>query len=189
MTRNPPSDRDAPATHGLPAFDLAALIELDVRDELRAGGQPLARILAATDQLPPGAVLHVRTPFEPVPLYHKLVQRGFLFHRESFAADDWSSWFWRGDSPPSAVTPSTLKPPALSPIPEGVMDLRALPAPEPLVAILAQMARSSKPFEVMLPFDPPVLDAIVTAQGWRATRVAATPDGAHFRLSRVLRGT
>ena len=163
-------------------FDLAALTELDVRDDLRRGGEPLAGILAAAEALPPGGVLHLRTPFEPAPLYTVLGQRGFVYHREAFAADDWSSWFWRDASPPPDPLPEEQSP--REPVPEGVMDLRDLPAPEPLVAILAQLTRSDEAFEVMLPMDPPMLDAILASHGWYALRLGGHDDGVRLRLLR-----
>jgi hypothetical protein len=174
-----------PDDHGadvLPDFDPAVLTDLDVRDDLRSGREPMARILAASDALPTGGVLHLRTPFEPAPLFYVLSQRGFAHHTEAFAADDWSSWFWHSESPPVPAAPTKSLATALAP--PGVIDLRHLPPPEPLVAILARITRDDAPFEVMLPFDPPILDALLAQQGWRVERVNAGADGAQLRIVR-----
>jgi hypothetical protein len=126
-------------------------------------------------------VLHLRTPFQPAPLFQVLSQRGFAHRSEAFAADDWSSWFWRSDSPPLPAAPAGA--PAAA-APSGVIDLRHLPPPEPLVAILARITRDDAPFDVLLPFDPPILDAMLAQQGWRVERIDANADGARLRLVR-----
>ena len=168
------------AEASLPDFDPAVLIELDLRDDLRSGREPMTRILAATDALPAGGVLHLRTPFEPVPLFAVLARRGLAHHTEAFAADDWSSWFWRSAAPPGPATTPSL---ATAPAPAGVLDLRHLPAPEPLVAIMARITREDAPFDVLLPFDPPILDTLLAPHGWCATRIHVTADAAQLRIA------
>ncbi len=44
-------------------------LTLDVRPELRHGGEPLPRILQAVAQLEPDQPLRLLTTFEPIPLY------------------------------------------------------------------------------------------------------------------------
>jgi hypothetical protein len=169
-----------PDAGGLPDFDPAVLIDVDVRDDLRAGRHPLPRLLAHADALPEGGVLHVRAPFRPLPLVHVLAQRGFAHHSEAFADDDWSSWFWRSDSPlvqsAAASEPVTAAPP-------GTIDLRQLPPPEPLVAILAQVTRTDAPFDVLLAFDPVILGPLLARQGWQVTLIDRVGDGVRLRLS------
>lgn len=69
--------------------------DLDVRDELRAGGEPFGRIMAAAGALPPDGVLRVRAIFEPQPLYAVMADRGFERWTERLDEDDWRVWFWR----------------------------------------------------------------------------------------------
>ena len=152
----------APGEAALPDFDPNVIVDLDLREELRAGVPPLARINEAADQLGPGGVLHLRTLFQPRPLFALLGQRGFLHHSQPFAEDDWSSWFWRADD---------------------ALDLRLLPAPEPLLVILGRIGQHPKPFEVLLPFDPDVLRNFLAAQGWTATLVEAGTDGVRLRIA------
>lgn len=166
----------------LPDFDPSILTELDVRGDLRSGRDPLARILVAIDALPPFGVLHVRAPFYPAPLVHLLVPRGFAHHSESFGDDDWSTWFWLDAAPPDAAAPARRTDVTA---PAGVLDLRDLPPPEPLVAILARIARDDAPFDVLLPFDPPILDALLQPLDWAADRIAMDGDGSHLRLHRI----
>ena len=75
-----------------------ARIHLDVREDLRAGREPFARIMETVDALRPDGVLVLRAPFEPLPLYHVLARRGFAHWTESGAADDWLVWFYREDA-------------------------------------------------------------------------------------------
>ena len=147
-------------------FDPTMLVELDVRDAIARGEEPLAHILAAADTLPPGHVLHIRAPFEPLPLFRVLGARGFVHHTVMFEAGDWSSWFWRADAPPPpAEAPSAV--PA-SPLPEDVIDLRALTPPEPLLRILGRTNVGAPPFRVALPLWPTPLPALLRAIGWEA---------------------
>jgi hypothetical protein len=71
------------------------VVELDVRDDLRAGREPFERIMAAVADLPPDAALHLHATFEPFPLFAVLGRRGFAHRSEQHADDHWSVWFWR----------------------------------------------------------------------------------------------
>lgn len=44
-------------------------LTLDVREELRRGGEPLPRIMETVRQLAPGQALRLLATFEPLPLY------------------------------------------------------------------------------------------------------------------------
>lgn len=164
-------------TPPFPDFNPANIVELDVRDILRTGGEPLPQILASAERLPPGWVLHLRSPFQPVPLFAVMAQRDFRHHTTMFAGDDWSTWFWRaGDeetvSRDAAAAPEVV---ARSPAPEGTWDLRDLPPPEPLLAILAHVQDTTGAFTVVLPMAPTPLAALLDGQGW-AVRDAVTLD-------------
>lgn len=127
----------------------AAMVELDVRDDLRAGREPFSRVMAAVSTLADDRVLHLRTIFEPVPLYAVLGKRGFHHEAMADAADDWSVWFWRpagdGDTPAAtdgrriadggrsggAVDVDTAAAPNVV-----ELDVRGLEPPEPLLRTL-----------------------------------------------------
>ncbi|HUX32826.1 MAG TPA: DUF2249 domain-containing protein [Gemmatimonadaceae bacterium] len=75
--------------------DEAPVVELDVRADLRAGRNPLSKIMAAADALARTEVLHLRATLAPVPLIGMLSERGLVYHMESHDDEDWSVWFWR----------------------------------------------------------------------------------------------
>lgn len=91
----------------------APVQELDVRDDLRAGHNPLIKVLTAVGDLEPGAVLHLRTTFAPIALVEILEAQGFVHHLTSAGDDEWSVWFWRpGAGAPSLVPAGPARAPA-----------------------------------------------------------------------------
>ncbi|HEY7433874.1 MAG TPA: DUF2249 domain-containing protein [Methylomirabilota bacterium] len=112
-------------------------VHLDVREDIRRGQEPFARIMAAVKTLAADQVLALRTPFEPIPLYDVLGKRGFAHWTERRAADDWSVWFYR------AATPRAE--PIAAPAPAArlrtVVDVRGLEPPQPMVRVLAEVDR------------------------------------------------
>ena len=52
------------------------------------------------------------------------------------------------------------------------------------MAILARITRDDAPFEVMLPFDLPILDVMLARQGWRVERIDTSGDSARLRIVR-----
>ncbi len=125
----------------------SAHVHLDVREDLRAGREPLARIQAAVAGLGPDGVLVLRVPFEPVPLYRVLGRRGFAHFAERRAADDWAVWFYR-DAAAAAAGGSAVEPggataagagPGGAPATGGevpAVDVRGLEPPLPMVRVL-----------------------------------------------------
>ena len=115
------------------------VVDLDVRDQLRAGEEPFRRIMAAVGALPQGAVLRIRATFEPEPLYRVLGKRGFAHATEELGPEDWRVWFYRDE----ATRLDTASPP---PTPDEtgrddliVLDVRDLDPPEPMVRTLAAL--------------------------------------------------
>ena len=53
------------------------IITLDVREDLRAGREPFARIMEAVGRLRDGERLRILAPFEPRPLIGVLAAQGF----------------------------------------------------------------------------------------------------------------
>lgn len=107
---------DAPLA--LQVVDAAEIIETDVREDLRAGREPFARIMAARGAVPVHGALVVRAIFEPAPLYRVMAKEGFAHHTERLADDDWRVWFY----------PDVL-----------VLDVRDMEPPEPLAHTLAAL--------------------------------------------------
>lgn len=163
----------------LPTFDPAVIFDLDVRAEIAAGGEPLPRILAVLDRLGPEIVLHLRSPFQPVPLRSRLAERGLLSHSVAFSEDDWSTWFWRADLAPTLPRP-LVAPATVAEL--GIMDLRILPPPEPLIRILERIDENDDPFDVLLPFFPEPLVAILEPTRRRIVLIENRSDGVQVRV-------
>ena len=66
------------------------MVLLDVREDLRQGREPFQRIMAAAAALPAGEDMELIAPFEPVPLYVVLENRGF-----SHVSRQTDEGFWR----------------------------------------------------------------------------------------------
>jgi uncharacterized protein DUF2249 len=177
------TNRTAETMPPLPEFDPGQVVDLDVREDLRRGREPLVRIVAAARTLPPGGVLHLRTTFQPTPLFMVLKGQGFHFHSEGFAADDWSSWFWRADGPPVALP--VTRPMVADEAANGTWDLRALPAPQPLTALLERLAGAQTPFDALLPMYSELLGRMIANAGWHSAVVSELQAGVRVHLAPV----
>ena len=62
---------------------------VDVREDLRVGGEPFPKIMTAAMQIQPGEVFVLLAIFEPKPLYEVLKTSGFEAWPERLAEDDW----------------------------------------------------------------------------------------------------
>jgi uncharacterized protein (DUF2249 family) len=143
---------DSPAAGG-PPRELADVPEarrtrLDVREDIRRGDEPLARIMAVVTSLGDGHVLVLRAPFEPIPLYRVLGNRGFRHWTERHGDDDWTVSFYRETGDRAAARRETDAAPAPEDAPPGpaahprrVLDVRGLEPPEPMVQVLEEVER------------------------------------------------
>lgn len=117
-----------------------AAVEIDVREDLRAGREPFSRIMAARRTVPEGGALCVRAIFEPVPLYAVMAKQGLAHHTERLEADDWKVWFY-----PAATAETGARTPPVEAddrrAGDGVivLDVRGLEPPEPLERTLAAL--------------------------------------------------
>ncbi len=113
------------------------VVELDVREELRAGREPFTRIMAARRALGPENVLRLRTLFEPVPLYGVMARQGLAHWTERLDEEDWCIWFF------PAPEECEVEPAAPGETGEEdtveVLDVRGLEPPEPMVRTLAAL--------------------------------------------------
>jgi uncharacterized protein (DUF2249 family) len=113
-------------------------VHVDVREDIRRGQEPFARIMSAVKALGPAQALVLRAPFEPVPLYAALGKCGFAHWTNRRAADDWSVWFYReaaasGESAEGAQATASVDRVQL------VLDLRGLEPPEPMIRVLERL--------------------------------------------------
>ncbi len=128
-----------PIPEALRALPADRIIDLDVRDDLRAGKEPFHKILEAARSLPPDRVLRLRAIFEPAPLYAVLAKHGLGHATERLAADDWRVWFHHDAAARQAPAPAAADAEAHG---ESVivLDVRGLEPPEPMVKTLEALA-------------------------------------------------
>lgn len=131
----------------------APVVELDVREDLRHGREPFARIMNVVSALGDDEVLRVRAIFHPAPLLSVLAKRGFANDSEQQGPDDWSVWFWHDAVSTTARSSHTSEvhtessrtteaPVGISPASEDNtvwLEVRGLQPPEPLVQTLAAL--------------------------------------------------
>ncbi|NVB82562.1 MAG: DUF2249 domain-containing protein [Kofleriaceae bacterium] len=114
------------------------IVDLDVREDLRAGKEPFRRILDAARALPVGSVLRVRAIFEPAPLYAVLAKHGLGHATECLGPEDWRVWFHHEAPTPGREEPTEVAAPADGDV--IVLDVRGLEPPEPMVRTLEALA-------------------------------------------------
>lgn len=130
-----------PVPTALTALPAARIVDLDVREDLRAGKEPFGRILEAVRALPTGSVLRVRAIFEPAPLYPVLAKHGLGHATERLADDDWRVWFHHDASARATAKPRDLGDTAVPDDDVIVLDVRGLEPPEPMVRTLEALAQ------------------------------------------------
>jgi uncharacterized protein (DUF2249 family) len=151
--------------HEMPAL-LAAVpegrrVHLDVRESIRQGEEPFARIMAAVKTLARDQAIVLHVPFEPIPLYDVLGKRGFGHWTERHAADDWSVSFYREAAEPGPVA-----------APAGhdrrVIDVRGLEPPRPMVEVLEAIDRLAPGAELEVLHDrrPALLYPLLEDRGY-----------------------
>jgi len=119
----------------------APVVEVDIREDLRAGREPFSKIMAAVGALGESEVLRLRAIFEPAPLFTVLAKRGLVHEAHAHAPDDWSVWFWRPIVESAPEAQATDEPSAADPAdPRAVwLDVRGLEPPEPMLRTLAAL--------------------------------------------------
>lgn len=118
------------------------VITLDVRDDIRAGRQPFARIMGVASQVAAGQEFLLIAPFEPVPLFGVLAKQGFDHEAKRTKEGDWEVRFRKSGMPGAPGVDSEASPDkacgcqAANPSAVIELDARGLEPPEPLVRIL-----------------------------------------------------
>lgn len=136
--RAKPAFAPTPVPAALLATPPELLVDLDVREDLRSGIEPFARIMSAARTLSPDSVLRIRAIFEPAPLYGVFAKKGLAHFTEQLAPDDWRVWFFRdeGTRPPQTVSaPNEQEEEDVI-----ILDVRDLEPPEPMVRTLEMLA-------------------------------------------------
>lgn len=115
--------------------------ELDVRPMLERGEEPFRAIMAASREVPPGAVLRLIASFEPLPLFDAMARKGFAHWAIRRGDDLWEVRFFNGKAHASSEpeTPPDATPDVdwdAEPTAEVTIDVSELVPPEPMVKIL-----------------------------------------------------
>lgn len=116
------------------ALDELRPVHVDVRDDIARGAEPFPRIMAAVKALGERETLVLRAPFEPIPLYDVLGQRGLSHWTDRHDDRDWSVWFYRGGA--VSVAAARAHGSAASRRGRVVLDVRGLEPPQPMVRVL-----------------------------------------------------
>ena len=127
----------------LRGMDEARIVDVDVRDDLRSGREPFARIMDARRTLPADGVLRLRAIFEPRPLFGVMAAQGLGHWSERLADDDWRIWFFADGGGEAAGTRTDGAARSRAAEREDgaddgvvVLDVRGLEPPEPMVRTL-----------------------------------------------------
>lgn len=116
------------------------IVTLDVREEIRRGQEPFAKIMQTVSRLQEHESLLLIAPFEPVPLYGVLAGYGFVHEGKPTAEGDWEVKFRRqrpdsGSARKTSASSKSARSPAVIEV-----DARGLEPPQPLVVILEKVA-------------------------------------------------
>lgn len=76
-------------TETIRAWQAYATKTLDVRPILAEGGEPFVLIMETAIPLHTGESLLLTAPFEPVPLYDVLFERGFTHETQAVSPGEW----------------------------------------------------------------------------------------------------
>ena|ERR1035437_8484179 len=120
-------------------------VTLDVREDIRNGGEPFSKIMSAVAQLRPDENLLLLAPFEPKPLFGVLAKQGFTHAAREIENGDWEVLFTRsGEKSDSAITSAPVQRAVREVETKGgrwlEVDARGLEPPQPLVTILEALA-------------------------------------------------
>lgn len=163
-------------------------LTLDVREELRRGGEPLSRILQAVSSLAPGQALRLLATFEPLPLYAVLGRKGFGHSAVRHAEGDWEVLFSPQAARPAQPAAAPAKPEAPAagwPKPSTILDNRGLQPPEPMVRILSALEHlePGQVLEALNERDPMFLYPELEARG-AAIHTEKVNDGVRLLIRR-----
>ncbi len=132
----PEETRAEPPTPRPHELDRLRPVLVDVRDDIRRGVEPFARIMEAVRALGGDEALVLRAPFEPVPLYGVLGRRGLAHWTERLGEGDWAVWFYRSSAGAAPAAREEAVRPAARPI---RLDVRGLEPPQPMLRVLERL--------------------------------------------------
>jgi len=75
-------------------FDANLISEsLDAREILKAGDHPLAEAIKRTSEMTSGQIFELITPFTPIPLIEKIMDKGFAAYVETVSKSEIHTYF------------------------------------------------------------------------------------------------
>jgi hypothetical protein len=118
-------------------FQEKAAAGIDVRPMLATRRDPLTTVMATAAKVPEGGGLVIDAPSDPVPLRRVLERRGFATFGRRLAEQHWRICCRRDPSPAAVHPPPSPSGATIWQSADGVhIDVRGLPPPAPLTAIL-----------------------------------------------------
>ncbi|MBI3015929.1 MAG: DUF2249 domain-containing protein [Candidatus Tectomicrobia bacterium] len=139
-----PRAPSSPKPEILERLDPARVVLLDVREDLRRGEEPFAKIMKRIKALRPEQVLLLRVPFEPIPLYEVLRPMGFSGWAQADGPEDWRVYFYRDGTRVADSSGRVAAGPAEGgevTSDEVTIDVRGLQPPQPMERILSALNR------------------------------------------------
>jgi uncharacterized protein (DUF2249 family) len=164
-------------------------LTLDVREDLKNGGEPLPLIMKTVGQLEAGQPLRLLATFEPLPLYAVLGKKGYNHSATQLGESDWEVLFTPGGESASQAKGKFTSRPDTDvsdwPAPSEYLDNRGLFPPEPLVRILEtlEQLQPGEVLEAINERDPVFLYPELEQRG-AAIRVDKRGDGVYLTIRR-----
>lgn len=162
------------------------VVPVDVRAALAAGDDPLPILMSTAQATAPGGMMAVDAPFNPSPLRRMLAGMGFSSYGRRLSASHWRVFFFRdggGEWERDAEVEVGPEGAMSWREPDGLhVDVRKLPPPLPMAAILRLLDSLSDPEVVVVHHDrvPQMLLPELAERGWRVA--AMSEDFANVRL-------
>lgn len=175
----------------LAGFDRAAAPTIDVRPLIAARRDPFLAVIAEVARIPPGGGLIIEAPFDPQPLRRVLAGRGFATHARTEAPGHVRVWCQRageGAAAPAA-TAAAGRDPSGRIWEEGDrvhIDVRGLPAPQPMTAILRLIDHGPHHGEIVVHHErePVYLLPELAERGWTIENLSGEAAAMLFLLRR-----
>ncbi|MCC6610691.1 MAG: DUF2249 domain-containing protein [Burkholderiales bacterium] len=129
----------------------ASQVTLDVREILKAGGEPFDEIMQAVAALAPGQALHLLATFKPMPLFGVMAQRGYTHAEREIGDGDWEVIFSPAAASGTAASPETSR--------QAFLDVRGLLPPEPMQRALeaVETLKAGESLQVLTDREPTLL--------------------------------
>lgn len=162
---------------------------LDVRPLIRDGREPFTLLMTAAAAVADGDGLVIEAPFNPLPLRAMLERKGLASYAERLAPDHWRVYCLRGEAaPPKEMPPvSSDFGATVWRDHDGVhIDVRALEAPAPMLAILQLTDGPGHGGRIIVHHrrDPLYLYPELAERGWSWQRIEGEPGEIRLVLTK-----